>query len=193
MDAIEKEIQRYFASRPAPLGRRASAGWPDEGDFYRYLTDRMEGEELGRMVAHLRTDDEDRRFVAGVRELFGRMAEADGEGVPADLVARAAGLSKGASSAVSCPHCRRAITPFKSPPVKQKLFNALWLAAGCVFLAVSFYVPKYFIQWTALGALCLMKWIVDSKQTRTQILVYKALAEAPEAKTRHLHPSDTPL
>lgn len=193
MDAIEKEIRRYFStSRAQALGRRPAAGYPDETDIYRFLTDRLSGAELERMLEHLKLHEDDRRFVARTRELLAETAQAEREEVPAELISRVRAAAP-RSGAVACPHCRGAITPFKRPLGRQKLYLALWLAAGAVFFGVSFLVPRYFVQWTVLGALCLVKCIVDAKAVRTQIIVYKALSEASEAKTRHLHPTDTPL
>ena len=177
MDALEKEIHRYFAVRRLKtLGTRSSAGYPSEEDFCRFLTGAAPAEEEARMLEHLKHHAEDEIFVAGTRGLLENLGESEKEAVPAELLRRASALAP-KTAPLSCPHCRRAITPFKRPVAHQKVLNALWLLAGAGFFTNSFFMPRYFIQWTVLGALCAMKWIVDTKATKTQILVYKALSE----------------
>ena len=140
-------------------------------------------------------DKDIKNFIAGDRaakKLFPRMGEAQKETVPEDLLAKVRSqIPRGET--VNCPHCRKPITPFKKPLSRQKLLNFLWLAAGMGLFSLSFVIRQYFIQWVVLGALCLLKWIVDQKTTRTQIMIYKALSDAGEDKTRHLHRVDSHL
>ena len=140
-------------------------------------------------------DKEIKNFIAGDRvakKLFPRMQEADKEVVPEALLARVRSQISRAET-VNCPYCQKPITPFKKPLSRQKLLNFLWLAAGIGFFLFSFVIRQYFIQWVALGVLCFLKWIVDQKATKTQILIYKALSESGEEKTRHLHRTDSHL
>jgi len=114
--------------------------------------------------------------------------------VPEPLVARAKALMPGRPG-VPCPHCGKPITPFKKPLRSQRLWNALWLALAAGSFALSFAFPGYFVQCVAAGFLFGVKWIVDQKAAKTQILIYKALQEegSKEASSRDLHRSSSPL
>ena len=126
------------------------------------------------------------RLVKTVRKLLPKTDESQNEKVPVTLLEKVRSRLPGGPSAL-CPHCRRPITPFKKPLSRQKWFNGLWFLAGCVLLGVSFFHKHFFMQWVVLGALCIAKWIVDQKSTKTQIMIYKALSEDAQEKTRHLH------
>lgn len=118
------------------------------------------------------------------------------ESVPPELVARAKDLvSRRAAGSAECPHCGKPITPFKKPLSQQKILNGVWLGLAVVSFLLSFAFPGYFVQCVAAGLLFGIKWAVDSKNTRTQILIYKALREEGEAgsssriKDLHRHPT----
>ena len=178
MDTLEKEIKNFINQerRASGLGMRDSALYPTETDFYLFLTDQLEGRDLEKMLNHLKTYPEDQLVVLTARRLFLQMSEAEKEAVPPGLLNR---IRSGIPSkqSVDCPHCHRAITPFKKPLSRQKLLNLLWLAAGITLFSLSFFNRRFFIQWVVMGALCIAKWIVDQKTTKTQIMIYKALSE----------------
>ena len=108
--------------------------------------------------------------------LFQREAESAGEQVPTELVQKAKRLFAGRLQA-ACPHCHRAVTPFKRPLQSQRVQNLLWLALTAAAFAGSFLVRRYFLQFLALAVLAGVKFVVDSKSTKTQIMIYKALQE----------------
>ena len=89
----------------------------------------------------------------------------------------------------SCPHCGKPLTAFKKPLASQRLWNAVWMSAALVSFALSFALPRYFFQFIAMAVLSGVKWIVDRRATKTQILIYKALQEDPEAFRRQQTPS----
>ncbi len=194
MDPIEQEIKSFVVQKRLSegLGRRPTADYPTEQDFYRFVTDQMRDPELAKMLDHLTRHPADQDVAASARKLLTRMSEADTQTVPKDLLARVRSRIP-ASGSVLCPHCQKPFTPFKKPLARQRLLNVLWAAAGISFFFVSFLDRGHFVQWSALGALCLMKWIVDSKNTKTQILVYKALSESAADKTLHLHRTESHL
>ena len=113
---------------------------------------------------------------------------------PRAAVERAKALMTGRPGA-ACPHCGKPITPFKRPLQNQRLWNALWLLLAAGSFALSFVFRGYFIQWIALAVLFGVKWIVDQKAAKTQVLIYKALQEKDpkEPSPRDLHRSSTPL
>lgn len=83
----------------------------------------------------------------------------------------------GSQRSAACPHCGKAITPFKKPVFAQALWNGLWLAGMLVSFLLSFVFGRFFLQFLAATLLFGVKWIVDQKAMRTQILIYKALQE----------------
>ena len=188
MDAIEKEIKNIIEKErlAAGLGRRFDPAYPTEKDFYLFVTDNLSGAELDKMINHLKNHPEDQQLVATVRELLARLEEAQNETVPSGLLESVRSRIP-QSGVVACPYCKKAITPFKKPLHRQKFLNLLWLAAGSGFFLLSFSLRRFFIQWTALGMLCVAQWIIDQKSTKTQIMIYKALSEEADPKARHLH------
>ena len=85
---------------------------------------------------------------------------------------------------IQCPYCRKPITPFKRPLKTQNLINLLWLALSAVSFLCSFVARGYFFQCLALALFFGIKWAVDQKATKTQILIYKALKD-DETATHH--------
>ncbi len=193
-DPIEKEIREFLARKRASegLGKRPKPGYPSEQDFYLYLTDKLDGRGLDEMLDHLTKNPDDQAFTASLRTAFGRIPEAEGQNVPEELL-QSVRRRLPRRDSVPCPHCRKPLTPFKKPLGRQKLLNAFWIGAGLAFFILSFAERGHFIQWSVLGALCLLKWIVDSKATKTQVLIYKALSETDGEKTRHLHRTESHL
>lgn len=56
-----------------------------------------------------------------------------------------------------------------------RLKKDLWLFGALTFLAISFLMPKHFVQFLAIGFLMGIKWIIDSKTTKMLVTVYEAL------------------
>ncbi|GEM_PF-2676954 len=125
---------------------------------------------------------EEREFARKAAEAL-RGAETEGAEPPAGAVARARALFPVAAP-LSCPHCSRPITPFRKPIARQKLWGALWFGIAAAAFALSFAVPRYFVQCLVVALLAGIKGIMDAKTVKTQVLVYKALAESGESSSR---------
>ncbi len=181
-DSLEKQIKAFFeARRPA-----AQAGaWPEAAELAAYLSGSLEGLRLEQVENRIERDAELRIFVGEMKSRLSGMSDAEGEEVPAYLIGKAKGLMSGASRAMHCPHCHKAITPFKKPLSTQKAVNAFWFTGLIASFGLSFVFPRYFMQFLISAILFGLKWIWDSKATRTQIYVYKALSE--EAETPRVH------
>lgn len=134
----------------------------------------MNGDPIDPLI-HETLDSEKRTRAA--RALADRLAEAEKESVPPALVDRAKKLFEDRQKSPTCPHCGKAVTPFKTPLKAQRLRNAVWAALAVVSFAGSFAVPRYFYQFLAAFLFFGFRWVMDSRATRTQILVYKALKE----------------
>ena len=90
------------------------------------------------------------------------------------------------SHVADCPYCLFRISEahevlnderFKS--VKELFMNVrkkfdLWLLGAFIMFALSFIVPRYFIQFLVGAVLLGMKWIVDNKNTKMLIMIYDA-------------------
>lgn len=112
---------------------------------------------------------------------------AEGREIPAGLAQKAKDLMPGASGpAAVCPHCGKAVTPFKKSSSSASR-NALWLAAGAAAFALSFYVRPYFMQCLAVALFCAVKWAIERRALKTRILLYKALSEGEGAEASRLH------
>ena len=188
MDTLENEIKTFIAGErlAAGLGKRASAGYPAEKDFYLFVADQLSGTDLKKMLDHLKAHPEDQKIVVKAHDLLSRLEEAKKENVPETLLQKVRARIPQAGAAV-CPHCHKPVTPFKKPLAQQKLLNLLWLAAGTLLFVLSFLIRHFYVQLVVVGALCIAKWIVDQKSTKTQIMIYKALSDEPGEKSPHLH------
>lgn len=189
MDKTETMLKEYLEKERSRtgLGRRPGA-YPEAHDLAAFIEDKLKGAELERMLDHLRDHRQDAELVLAARRLMAGSSESEGTQVPAEFVARAKSLMPGRTAA--CPHCGKPITPFKKPPARQRWLNALWLAGMTVSFALSFVFPARFYQCLAAALLFGIKWIVDQKATRTQILIYKALEDGEKS---HLHRGDSRL
>lgn len=67
-----------------------------------------------------------------------------------------------------------------------RAFENLWLAASVVLLALSFAFPGYFLQFLVGASLAGIKWIVDSKTTRTLIMVHDAWKRGDKEKAEEI-------
>lgn len=117
------------------------------------------------------------------------LSNPDSEVVPPELVAKAKKLFSSPAQKLSCPHCGKAITPFKSPLSRQRIKNVVWAFLALACFGGSFLAPKYFFQFLAAFIFFGFRWILDQRATKTQIFVYKSLreGEASESKGRDLH------
>ena len=132
-------------------------------------------------------DSEDAFLTQKAGEILDRLDEAGNTEVPEGWVKAAKSLMP-QGKGIQCPHCRKLITPFKKPLQKQSLWNLSLGVATLSAFGFSFIFPRYFIQFL-VGALLLgVKWIVDQKAMKTQVLIYKALQEE-ESEKRNLRGS----
>ena len=58
----------------------------------------------------------------------------------------------------------------------------LFLALGC--LSVSFFIPRYFLQFLLLTSIFGAKWVFDSATNRTLIVLYEAWKKKDEEKDK---------
>ena len=81
-----------------------------------------------------------------------------------------------------CENCRslvseahEAMRSMDIPEIRSKvrIFAArhFWLLTGTAFFLTSFIFSGYFFQFLAVSVLCGLKWIVDSRNTRTVIMI----------------------
>jgi hypothetical protein len=176
-EAIDKKISDFLHRRP---GGERSLGLSAE-ECYRYLAGELKGEELDHFLKELRGD-------RNAQEL---LAASSGEietnkAAPVSWVKKAKRLWRAPKAA--CPHCGKTITALKKPLGLQAKWLLVYATGFCVSFALSFVVPRYFMQCLLLAAIFAFKAIVDLKAVRTQILVYKALADTPgSGHSRDLH------
>ena len=179
MDSVEVKLKEYFEKERQRLGGGRRELCPATEDFCHFIMDELKGEALQKMLSHLRSCAEDQALVIKARGLLGEEAAAPEQKVPPGLIQTTKDLFR-KTSQLSCPHCGKAITPFKKSPQKQSRLKWVWLALALTSFLLSFVFRGYFFQCLVLALLFGVKWIVDQKAARTQILIYKALKEGED-------------
>lgn len=183
MDNLDKKIKEYLSSgRKEGLGSRGV--YPSEEELYLFLTDSLKGAELTRMLEHLKDDKEASLLVAKLRAVIAEGVERSAPDPPSGLVRRVKGLFKERHSA-TCPHCGKAITPFKKSAKPLLFWSVFWLCLSLGGFGLSFVFPRYFMQCLALAILAGFKWVLDRRSLRTHILIYKALEESGNSEHSH--------
>lgn len=178
MDPFEAKIRESFAAQRA--GARPAGVYPDAEDFLRYLTGKMSPEEEDRMVLHLSSNAEDQAFVLRARRMLGSADRPVSALVPQRLIRAAQALR----SPDLCPHCGKALPLRKPSPPRAWMKNTL-LGSALAAFTLSFVFPRHFLQWLALAVVLGVKWAIDLKAFRTQLLIYKAITDEPRDLHRH--------
>ena len=65
-------------------------------------------------------------------------------------------------------------------PMKSMWKKNLWLFGAIIAFALSFFVPRYFVQLLVATILMGAKWIFDSVNARILIMIYEAWKEGGE-------------
>lgn len=183
------ELDRLFQRHLGPSG--AARGPLTDEDVRLFVENKLEGARLESVLERLAQNPDDREWVLAVRRRLAESAQIQSERVGEGLVRAASGNPISRLGSASCPHCGKAITPFKKSPDRQKLLLGLWAAIGLSAFVLSFMFPRYFLQCLTVTVLAGCKWIVDQRALKAQILVYRALSGAPEHG--HLHKDDARL
>ncbi len=190
-DAIDRAIRAHLQDRRGVVGR--AGGYPDADTYYRFVMDELQGAELQQMLDFLKDSDEERHFVLSLRKMEGSALRADKVSVPAAWIEDAKRRQGNTPGAV-CPHCGKSIRVGGPTPLRRYLWSVLWLALAAGSFGASFIFKRFFMQWLALSLFFGFKWVMDLRQAKTQILIYKALKpSAEEDKHSRLHQHERPL
>lgn len=182
MDKIELLLNKYLRDKNLLTRGQERGVVPDAEDFALYCQDRLEGEALERMRGYLVAN---RWAQDMVLEMKRAMEEEILENeIPAGLAKKAKGLMKGSAQTALCPHCGKAITPFKRPIARQKWINLFWLLMMAGSFALSFVFPRYFMQFLAVTVLAGVQWAVEMRASKTQIMIYRALSDGEKHEHR---------
>ncbi|NQT47168.1 MAG: zf-HC2 domain-containing protein [Candidatus Omnitrophica bacterium] len=86
-----------------------------------------------------------------------------------------------------CPECLENLVIAKETdmPTKKGLWNGLiefakknrWLLASGLSFGLSFALPRYFLQFLTATVILSLKWIFDSRATKTLIMIHNAWKE----------------
>ena len=188
MDMLDKQIRDYF-TREASIRTKTDRleHTPSVDDFYAFVTDKLEGEALENFLDYLKKNPEAQKITAQARTLILDEEGSEKEKLPAGLVRFAKDL-KSKNNDIRCPHCLKPITPFKKPLKTQKLYNLMWLTFSAAGFLGSFIFRRYFFQCLAVALIFGIKWVMDQRSTKTQVLIYKALKEEGDCvHSRRLH------
>ena len=189
MDDLDLKIRSFLQKRrhsDVDTGISRLSFSPDTDEICRYLKDELKGTALERMIEHLKNSPEDQELVIQARQILEETPAEASVRVPKAWIqnAKQAAFSK---KEIYCPHCGKGITPFKKPVSEQKKLNVLWLTLAVAAFFGSFVVKRYFMQCLLASILFGVKWIVDEKMARTQILIYKALEQESDSGHSRLH------
>jgi hypothetical protein len=169
VDALDRKMKEWVAAQyeSRKIKSRARAFCPSTEDFYRFVTNDLEGDALQRMVDYLRQNPEDQDFVVQAREVLKNQGEAEGEKVPERWIDRA----------------RHPRVPFQKTSAAQKKRLGIYLVCSVVFFLASFLVRRYFVQCLVLSLLSGILWVVERRAFKTQVLIYKSLAENSDSES----------
>jgi len=67
---------------------------------------------------------------------------------------------------------------------KTQLAKHAWLVVSIAFLGLSFFVPRYFVQFIVLTILFGLKWVFDTATTRQMIMIYEAWKDKKEGQRK---------
>ncbi len=192
MDNLDRLLKEFLAQerqRLEPQGR-ITFDYPSVEDFYLYLTDGLGDEALQKMLEHLKKHPEDQAFVMKARKLL-EAEGGQGDQTPSLKAVEMAKALLKEKTGLACPHCGGTITPFKKPIKPQIAWSITWIALAAASFTLSFLFRGYFMQFLALTLLFGVKWIVDRKAIKTQIIVYKALHDVQgdeiSSRSKDLH------
>ncbi len=185
MDKTEKYIKDYLRDKKVMAGtKRGDLFVPDFDAFYGYCQDELKDEAFQRVQDYIVANPWAQEMVLTAKRLT-REAGTEKE-IPAGLESRAKNLKSAASLTGQCPHCGKAITPFKKPLSKQKWLNLGWFVLAIAVYGLSFAFKRYFMQCLVVCLLAAVKGIVEAKATKTQIMIYKAISEEPDGHSHRL-------
>ncbi len=177
MDTLDRTIKGYLEEK---RGRLLSKDRGDEGpsteELYLFITDELRGERLHKVLLYLKNNPDGQNLISEARRLLEKTDESAAEEVPRETILKAKGLVK-EKNELKCPHCGKTITPFKNPLKDQLIKNTLWLFLAAGSLCLSFFVRRYFLQCIAASVFFGIKWVLDQRATKMQILIYKALKD----------------
>lgn len=178
---------KWIKEALGPAEHSAAAHEIATEDLVRYVEGRMGEEEERALLERLNADRSLQDLILSLRA--DTPSEAGQVPVPADWTLKARALAAGTSQGLECPHCHRQISAAQGTVLKRrKWMTYVWLGACLLSFAASLWVPRYFVQWTVLAALLGLKWILDARTVRSQILIYRALSEggAPAGESGRL-------
>ncbi len=95
----------------------------------------------------------------------------------------------------SCNECRRLLAEahdiLKKPDISEIIYNSFiwikdnrWFLGAMASLALSFIFHRYFLQFLAACFISGAKWIIDSKTTRTLIMIHEAWKKSEKSKIK---------
>jgi len=184
MDKIDAMIRAYLEQIQKTQDLANDDWMPDMDDFYRYLSDGMEGEELSRMIAYLERDPLAQQLVRTVRSASEGDEMSSRADAPKEWVQKTKEM--GAPAATTCPHCGKGAATLKSVAQRRQALNVLWLALAVLSFSASFVFSRRFIQFLALALFFGLLWILERRAIKAQIMVHKVMnTQGQEAEREH--------
>ncbi len=183
MDRSELLLRDYLREMKLSVPRGVLGAIPDTEDFILYCQDELQGESLERFERCLAANKLVQDMVLEAKRLMEE--EIPEKEIPVGLAEKAKGLMPVSGRTAPCPHCGKSITPFKRSAADQKWVNLAWMLLMAISFFLSFVFRRYFVQFLVITVLAGVKWIVEMRASKTQIMIYRALSEDSEQPTPH--------
>lgn len=186
-EKIDELIKEYLMEKAAGISLERSNDCPSEAELSDYLNHsltRQQDEKISRHVATclycLEQLDQGQR-ASRAREYKKEPSP------PGRVIQRAKDIAIRTDQQTKdriCPYCRRVLpTPLEEPSSVRRreagkpsiwLKKGRWLIGALLAFGLSFFFPRYFLQFLILAAILGGKWIFDTASTRTLIMIYDA-------------------
>ncbi len=167
MDNIDQIVKQYM-SRRSTAGADRGVFVPDQELWHGFFDNSLPEQELAQMTVYLLKDREAREFALKTRRILAEAASATNS-APKAWVDE---TKKSLSSKLAKP--------------KKKQIYWLWYALSIAAFALSFLMPRYYMQFLVLTALAGIKGIVDQRQAKMQILIYQVLESGKTVDSNRL-------
>lgn len=161
MEKLDDIILKYFEENSEPV-RNRSSDEPTAHDFCRYIRGELKGALAEKMAEFIASHRWAQDMVLDVSEA---LSSAEHAAVPAHVEDRARSCFHGTKQAAGRKH---------SFPIAGL---HLWLVLSIACFGASFFIPRFFMQFLAAGVLFGVKWIVEHRARKTQIMIYRALED----------------
>lgn len=156
MQSINKYIKTYLAKNLDKWQRQANNTCPTDNLLMDYISDSLSPDEMENAEKH----------ISNCKNCLEKISLA----LKADALFKKDKLAP-ARQGVVCKAEQIASKNSGFPANRRRKKRNLWFLAAIIAFSLSFIIPKYFLQCLTASILLGIKWIIESENMRTLILV----------------------